>query len=152
MGDQLRRLVVQELQKLWKLHAKLLAENRIAKPATDRKVTKASDLKIGHLVLVKSHHKGPFDPTYIYDHQVAGILNESTVLLTIPDGKEKKCNIHHMKLVSFLDVYVGSQVEVPTGVFPQFWDSIQQNSSTASSANTSNPQHLYNLWSKTRKQ
>ena len=37
MGDQPRRLAVQELQRLWKLHAKLLAENRIAEPATDKK-------------------------------------------------------------------------------------------------------------------
>ena len=35
MGDQPRKLVVQELQKLWNLHAKLLSGNRIAKPATD---------------------------------------------------------------------------------------------------------------------
>ena len=100
MGDQPRRLVVQELWKIWKLHAKLLAENRMAKPATNKKVTKASDLRIGQLVLVKNHCRGPFNPTYIYDHWVAGILNKSTVLLTTPDGKEKKCNIHHIKLVS----------------------------------------------------
>ena len=61
MGNQLGRLAVQELQKLWKLHAKLLAENRIAVPATDKKITRASDLKIGQLVLVKSHCKGLFD-------------------------------------------------------------------------------------------
>ena len=59
MGDQHGRLVVQELQKLWKLHAKLIAENRIAEPATNRKVTKASDLKVGQLVLVKTITKAP---------------------------------------------------------------------------------------------
>ena len=47
-------LAVQELQKLWKLHAKLLAENRIAEAATNKKITSASDLKIGKLVLVKT--------------------------------------------------------------------------------------------------
>ena len=80
MGDKLGWLAIQELQKLWKLHAKLLAGNRIAKPTTNRKVPKASDLKIGHLVLVKNHCKGPFNPTYIYDHRVASIPNDSTVL------------------------------------------------------------------------
>ena len=45
MSNQPGRLAIQELQKLWKLHAKLLAENRIAKLATDKNVTKASDLK-----------------------------------------------------------------------------------------------------------
>ena len=62
MGDQPRRLAVQELQKLWKFHAKLLAENRNAEPATNKKVTRAYDLKIGQLVLVKNHHKGQFNP------------------------------------------------------------------------------------------
>ena len=103
----------------------ILAENRIAKPATDKKVTNSSNLRLGQLVLVKNHCKDPFDSTYIYNHWVAGILNESTVLLTTPDGREKKCNVHHIKLVSSLDVYVGSQVEIPTGALPQFQDSIQ---------------------------
>ena len=56
MGDQPRRLVV------------LLVENRMAEPAANKKITTASDLKIGQLVVVEHHHKGPFDPTYIYDH------------------------------------------------------------------------------------
>ena len=66
------------------------------------------------------------------------------------NGKEKKCNVHHIKPVSSLDVYVGLQVEIPTGAYSQFWDSIQQNSSSDSSAN-SNPQHSHNLQSKRRK-
>ena len=59
MGDQPGRLAVQELQKLWKLHAKLLAENRMAEPASDKKITRVLDLKIGQLVLIKNHYKGP---------------------------------------------------------------------------------------------
>ena len=89
MGEQPGRLAVQELQRTWKLHAKLLVENRITKPAINKKVTKTSDLKIGQLVLIKNQWKGQFDPTYIYDHWVAGIPNESTVLLTTPEGREK---------------------------------------------------------------
>ena len=117
----------------------------MAEPAANKKITSASDLKISLLVLVKNQWKGPFDPTYIYDHQVAKVLNDSMVLLTTPDGKERKCNIHHMKLVSNLEVHVGSQTEIPEGALPKFWDSIIQNSS---GANTSSPQHLYNLRSK----
>ena len=149
MGDQLGRLAVQKLQKLWKLHAKLLAENRIAEPAINKKITKASDLKIGQLVLVKNQHKGSFGPTYIYTHWEVEILNDIMVLLTKPDGKEKKCYIHHVKPASSLEVYVGFHVEVPTGAFPKFWDSIKQNSN---SANTVHPQHFYNLWLKMGKQ
>ena len=34
-------------------------ENRVTKPINNRKVTKASNLKIGQLVFVKDHCKGP---------------------------------------------------------------------------------------------
>ena len=78
----------------------LLAEIGWQKPATDKKIANVLDLKIGQLVLVRNQNKGPFDPTYIYDHWVAKVLNNSTVLLTTLDSKVKKCNIHHMKLVS----------------------------------------------------
>ena len=76
---------------------------------------------------------------------MAKILNDRIVLLIAPDGKEKKCNVHHVKPVSSPEVYVGSQVEVSTGTFSLFWDSIKQDSS---SANTGNPQHSYNIQSK----
>ena len=145
MGDQPGRVTVQELQKLWKLHAKLLVENRIAEPAADKKITSASDLKIGQLVLVENQCKSPFNPTYIYNHQVAEVLNDSMVLLTTPDGKEKKCNINHMKLVSSLEVHIGSQAKIPEGAFMKFWDSIVQN---FGGSNTSHHQHSFNLRSK----
>ena len=94
---------MQELRKLWKLHAKLLVENRVTKPIDNRKVTKASDLKIGQLVFVKDHHKGTFNPTFTFDHRISIIVNERTVTLTTPDGREKRCNIHHIKSVSALE-------------------------------------------------
>ena len=119
----------------------------MAEPTANKKITRVSDLKIGQLVLVKNHCKGPFDPTYIYDHRVAEILNECTVLITMPNGKEKKCNIHHVKPVSSVEVYVGLQAEVPIGTLPQFQASIKQN---AKSTSTNDCQHLYNLRSKQR--
>ena len=45
VGDQPGWLAVQELRKMWKLHAELLKENRGTGPADNRKLTKASDLK-----------------------------------------------------------------------------------------------------------
>ena len=54
-------------------------ENRVTHPANNRKVTKASDLKVGQLVFVKDHCTGPFDPTYTLDHSIAVIVNKSTV-------------------------------------------------------------------------
>ena len=120
MGYKPGRLTVQGVQKLWKFHAKILAENRMVEQATDEKITSALDLKIGQLVIVRNQHKGPFDPTYIYDHWLAKVLNNSTVLLTTLDGKEMKCNIHNMKPVSSLEVHMGSQTEIPKGALLKF--------------------------------
>ena len=96
----------------------MLMENRVTEPLNDRKVTKASDLKIGQLVFVKKHHKGPSDLVYTFDHRIAAIVNESTVVLTTPGGREKRCNIHHIKPISAL--------ESSAGAFQQFWDSIHK--------------------------
>ena len=91
----------------------------------------------------------------MYNHQVVSIPNESTILLTTPDSKEKKCNIHHIRLVSSLDMTTighSSQAEIPAGTFQQFQDSIQQNPSTSVSVHSSNhPNHSENLQSKTKK-
>ena len=50
--DQPNQLAEQELRKMWKLHVKLLKENR-TDPMENKKITKASDLKIGQIVFVK---------------------------------------------------------------------------------------------------
>ena len=97
---------------MWKINAKLLAENRSIKPAANKQATKASDLKVGQLVFVKDYQKGTFDPSNVFDHRVAGIVNDSTVILTTTDGKEKRCNIHHIKLTTAL--------EASTSAFKQF--------------------------------
>ena len=74
LSDQPKLIAVQKLGMLWKLHAKLLRENRVTKPTNDRKVTKVSDLKVGQLAFVKDHDKCPFDPMYTFDHRVAAIV------------------------------------------------------------------------------
>ena len=51
--DQPGQVAVQEMRKLWKLHAKLLRENRVTQLINDVRVTKASGLKIGQLVFVE---------------------------------------------------------------------------------------------------
>ena len=52
---------MQDLRKMWKLHAKLLKENRRTESADNWKITKVSNLKIGQLVFVQSHQKETFD-------------------------------------------------------------------------------------------
>ena len=95
VGDQPGGLAVQELRKIWKLHAKLLTETRITEPKDTKKVTKATDLKIGQLPFVKDWCRGSFNPRDIFDHSIAGIINHSTMLLTTRNGKEKRCDIHY---------------------------------------------------------
>ena len=135
--DQPGWVAMQELRKLWKLHARLFMENRVTNPKDDRKVTRASYLKIGNLVFVENHQKGTFDPTFTFDHSVSSIVNESTVTLTTPDGKEKRCNIHHIKPLSAL--------ESSTRAFQQLQDSIQKDSGSTQ------PGHQYNLCARTNK-
>ena len=106
-------------------------EYRVTDLTDDRKVTKASDLKIGKLVFVKNHQKCTFDPTYTFDHRVSGIVNEGTVKLTTPGGREKRCNIHHIKPVSAL--------ESSASPFHQFQDSIWKDSGSTQQG------HQYNL-------
>ena len=130
IGDEPSWLAVQKLRKMWKLHVKLPEGNRRADPTENRKITKASDLKIGQLVFIKDHHKGTFDPTYIFDYRVSGKLNDSTVMLTTPDGKEKKCSFHHIKPITPVDVF--------THAFDQFQDSMKKNACDMA-------QHQYNL-------
>ena len=130
VSDQPSWLAVQQLRTMWRLHAKLLKENRREDPIKDKKITKASNLKVGQLVFVKDHHKGTFDPTYIFDHRVSGIINDSTVMFTTPDGKEKKCNIHHIKPTTPAVAF--------TNTFDQFQESIKKNPCSAAP-------HQYNL-------
>ena len=55
MGNQPRKLAVKELWKLWKFHATLLVENRMAEPAANKKITSALDIRIDQFVLMKNH-------------------------------------------------------------------------------------------------
>ena len=133
IGDQPGQIAVQELRKL-KLNTKLLPENRVTKPTDNKKVTKSSDLKIGQLVFVKDLHQGTFNATYTFDNRISAIVNESTVILTTLDDREKRCNIHHIKPVSAL--------ESSASAFQLFQDGIQKDPISTQ------PGHQYNLHSR----
>ena len=95
------QLAVDKPKCMWRLHAELLHNSRQTKdPVEERKFDKASDLKIGQLVLIKNHTASTFQPKYLADHRVIKIFNDSTVIVSYLDGKEKKCNIHHVKAIS----------------------------------------------------
>ena len=114
--DQPIQLAVQELRKLWKFHAKLLEETEEQMQQKTRKSPK------------------PVTKLIFY-HRVSGILNDSTVMLTTADWKEKKCNIHHVKPIM--------PVDAATNAFDQFQDSIKKNPYDTA-------QNQYNLRSKVK--
>ena len=101
--------MVQELQKLWKIHAEMLHDIRTQSDPEqgedDTKYDKATDLKIGQLVLIKNNTGMVFDPKYIADHRVICIVNESVVILQTLDGKEKRCNIHNLKPINMSQAF-----------------------------------------------
>ena len=82
--EQSGRQMVQELQKLWKIHMEMLHDIRtksdLEEGEDDIKYNKATDLKIGQLVLIKNNTGTVFDPKYIADHRVICIVNESVVI------------------------------------------------------------------------
>ena len=86
---------------MWKIHAELLCNSRQSKdPEEEKKFDNASDLKIGQLVLIKNHNTSTFQPKYLADYRVIKIVNDSTVIVSSLDGKERKCNIYHVKAIS----------------------------------------------------
>ena len=128
------QLAVDKLKSMCKLHAELLHDSRETKePVGQRNFDKASDLKIGQLVLNKNHTTSTFQPKYLADHRVVKILNGSTVIIPSPDGKEKKCNIHHGKPISSPTPF--------TSAFEEFQKSVTKE---GQKLNTAKPSH-YNL-------
>ena len=107
--EQPGRQMVQELQKLWKVHAETLHDIRTKRDPEegedDIKYDRATDLKIGQLVLIKNNTGTVFDPKYLADHRVVRIVNESMVILQTPDGKEKRCNIHNLKPINMSQAF-----------------------------------------------
>ena len=114
-------LAVDMLKCMWRLHSELLHDCSQTKDTKEeRKFKKASNLKIGQLVLIKNHNTSTFQPKYLAEHRVIKIVNENTVIVSSPDGKEKKCNIHHVKAISPTTVF--------TSAFEEFQKSIAKES------------------------
>ena len=61
LGTEPGQLAVDKLKCMWKLHTELLHDSRQSKdPEEERKFNKASNLKIGQLVLIKNHTPSTF--------------------------------------------------------------------------------------------
>ena len=124
---------------MWKLHAELLHNSRQTKdPDEESKFYKTSNLKIGQLVSIKNHTTSTFQPKSLAGPKVIKIANDSTVILSSPDGKEKKCNIHHVKAISSTTVF--------TSAFEEFQKIITKEGQTLNAAK----QSCYNLRSQSK--
>ena len=139
LGTEPGQLAVDKLKCIWKLHVELLHDSRQSKdPEEERKFNKASDLKIGQLVLIKNHAASTFQPKYLGDYRVMKIVNDSTVIVSSPDGKEKKCNIHHVKAIS------------PTTAFTSAFEEFQKSIAKEGQSLTTTKQTCYNLRSNSK--
>ena len=68
-------------------------------------------------VMVKNHTHHTFEPKYLLDYRVLKIINESTLFLIMPNGKERRTNIN--------DVKPCSTIELTENAWDSFLDSIK---------------------------
>ena len=139
LGTEPGKLAVEKLKCMWRLHAELLHDSREKKnPVEERKFDKASDLKIGQLVLIKIHTVSAFQPKYLADHRVIKIVNNSTVIVSSPGGKEKKCHIHYVNPIS------------PTTAFTSAFEKFQKSITKEGQKLNTVKQRHYNLRSQSK--
>ena len=101
---------------------------------------KESSIKhqIGQLVLIKNHTASTFQLKYLADHRIIKIVNDSTVIVASPDGREKKCNIHHVKAIS------------PTTALTSAFEEFQKSISKEGQKHNATKQTQYNLRSQNK--
>ena len=88
--------------------------------------------------MIKNHTTSTFQPKYLADYRVTKIVNDSTVVVSSPDGKEKKFNIHHVKAISHTTAFISA--------FEEFQKSI---SKEGQECNTTKQTH-YNVTSQNK--
>ena len=109
---------MEELHKLWNHHTAHLKELHQRKEYTDQQNNKNNTkLKIGQPVMVKNHACHTFEPKHLLDYKILKIVNDSTLLLITPNGKERKENSN--------DVKRGSTTELVENVWDLFLGSIK---------------------------
>ena len=82
---------MEELKKLWKYHAAHLRELCQRTEYTDQQIKKNSTkFEIGQSVIVMNHVHHTFKPKCLVDYMALKIINDSTLLLILLNGKRKK--------------------------------------------------------------
>ena len=90
-GTNEGKIVLEELHKLGKHHAKHLRELYQRNEHKDQQINKNNPkLEIGQVVIVVNHAHPIFEPKYLLDCRVLKVLNNSTLLSIMPNGKRKK--------------------------------------------------------------
>ena len=88
---------MEELHKLWKHHTNHLTEMHQRNENKDvQSYNNNPKFEVGQPV-VRNHVCCTFEPKYLLDYRVLQMLNDSTLLLVTPDGKERKANINDVK-------------------------------------------------------
>ena len=139
IGEWPGRLAVFGLRNMWKTHAKWLQELRQSEHETERKYNHTTDLKEGQLVRMKKHIVRVFQPKYLADYRVIKVITENTVIVVSPDGRERKCSIHHIKPISPTEGF--------TSTFEEFTKFIKQHNTHLSTQYSVQKQPHYNLQS-----
>ena len=90
------------------------------------------------MFLIKNHIASTFQPKYLADHRVIKIVNNSKIIVSSPDGKEKKCNIHYVKAIS------------PTTSFTSAFEEFQKSITKEGQKHNTAKQSHYNLRSQSK--
>ena len=93
--------MLEELHKSWKhLTAHLKELHQRKEEHTDHNHNNSTKCEIGQPVMVNNHTCHTFKPKYLLNYKVLKILNDSTLLLITPNGKERITNIYNVKKCS----------------------------------------------------
>ena len=87
---------MEELHKLWKHHTKHLKEMYHRNEHMDQQIGNNNlKFEIDQPIMVKNHACHKFEPKCLLDYGMLKILNDNTLLLVTPNGKERKANINY---------------------------------------------------------
>ena len=95
----LKRL--QQLSKIWKMHADKLRRILIHRARKRDKYAKSLPrYKVGTQVLVRNFTRKPLERKFASGYQIIRILSDNAYKLRKPNGKTFKVNAHHIRYIS----------------------------------------------------
>ena len=93
---------------------------------------------------MKNHSAKAFQCKYLADYQIIKIINENTVIVGTPYGREQKCNIHHTKPITPVEAFTSAFEELTKCIKREYTHSLTQSSEQK--------QLHYHLWSSNKHQ